>query len=473
MAAMRTLDTLGISARGHRTVSSRPALLDENVVKGLLTAEEFPAEFDESVDNATLYAEYRRLAAEQAALRRLASLVARGVEPSEVFEAVTDEMRRYVQATRAALLRYESNGEVTFVGAAYDSDAPAKSPVDTRFPIGTASLAAVVRRTGQPARLDSYENVAGVLADRMRKAGIRAGVAVPVIVDGHVWGLAVVTSTRPGPMPADTEARISRFAELVAGAVVAGYRDEQKRQLLGEVSRRPFLIESLLDGRLIDEWSLWEVANNLRLPTRGPFVVIAAEVPFMGAEALPDVESKLRSMDVYSVWRLLPDLQVGILHAASDRHLEKIVALVSRLAVEPVGVSAPYDDLRDTPHALHFAKVMLRSRRDRSTPVAVFDGCILGAAAVSAPEVMVRSASVVLAGFGELSDEEREILFETFRVWQDSDASVNRVAEVLYCHPNTVRHRLRRIEKHTGRSLSRPRDVAELCLALEVHLRLM
>ena len=192
------------------------------------------------------------------------------------------------------------------------------------------------------------------------------------------------------------------------------------------------------------------MASYLRLPTRGPFVLIAAEVPSVGTEALPDVESKLRSLDVYSAWRLLPDLQVGIVHVKSQLHLDKVLALVSRLAVEPVGVSAPYDDLGDTPHALHFAKVMLRSRRDRSTPVAVFDGSILGAAAVSAPDVMVRSASVVLAGFRELPEEEREILFETFRVWQDSNASANRVAEVLYCHPNTVRQRLRRIEKHTG-----------------------
>jgi hypothetical protein len=78
-----------------------------------------------------------------------------------------------------------------------------------------------------------------------------------------------------------------------------------------------------------------------------------------------------------------------------------------------------------------------------------------------------------LDGFGDLPDQEREMLFETFRVWQDNDASMRGAAEVLICHPNTVRHRLRRIEKHTGRSLSQPKDVAELCLAFEVHRRLM
>jgi DNA-binding PucR family transcriptional regulator len=92
---------------------------------------------------------------------------------------------------------------------------------------------------------------------------------------------------------------------------------------------------------------------------------------------------------------------------------------------------------------------------------------------VSAPQVMVQTVGAALDGFGDLPDEEREMLFDTFRVWQDTDASVRGAAEVLFCHPNTVRHRLRRIEKRTGRSLLRPRDVAELCLVFEVHRRLM
>ena len=63
--------------------------------------------------------------------------------------------------------------------------------------------------------------------------------------------------------------------------------------------------------------------------------------------------------------------------------------------------------------------------------------------------------------------------YRLHRVWEESDASVDAVAAQLFCHPNTVRHRLRRIEKLTGRSLSRPRNVAELCLAFEVRRRLM
>jgi hypothetical protein len=438
------------------------------------TDEPAVGQLDEFSAGVAPYAEYRRLVEEQAALRRLATLVARGVEPREVFDAVTNEMSRCANAEGVGLWRYETTCEITMVAAAYHPAADrVKWPVGTRTPIAANTLASRVQRSGVPARVDSYENVAGVLARRVRAVGIHAAVGVPVIVDGRVWGLAAVGSARPGPMPADAEVRISGFAELVAGVVVAGYRDEQKRKLLSDVSQHPSLVDSLLEGRPVDRWSLREAASCLRLPASGPFVVVAAKVPTLGIEALPEIESKLRGLDVYSAWRLHPDLQVGIVHVTSKGRLDEILGLISRLATNRVGISACFDDLRDTPRALHFAKVMLRGRPPRGSPVAVFDGSILATAALAAPEVMVKSIGDALKGFDDLPDDERETLCETFRVWQDNDASVRIAAEMLFCHPNTVRHRLRRIERLTGRSLSRPRDVAELCLASEVRHRLM
>jgi DNA-binding PucR family transcriptional regulator len=188
---------------------------------------------------------------------------------------------------------------------------------------------------------------------------------------------------------------------------------------------------------------------------------------------LPDIEAKLRSLDISSAWRRLPDVQGGIVPANTDRHLAAVLTLVSRVAVGRVGVSARFGDLRDTARALHQARVTLRGRGDPGSPVSVFDGSILATAAVSAPEVMVDLASPVMQCFADLADEEREILFETFRAWLDHDGSMRTVGELLFCHANTVRYRMHRIEQRTGRSLSRPRDVAELCLAFEVHRRLM
>ena len=120
--------------------------IDGDAVDGLLTAEEFAAEFGENRDGGTLYARYRRLAAEQAALRRVATLVARGVEPLEVFGAVAEEMRRCVPADTAGLWRFESDGEISIVAAAADPAALAKWPVGTRSPVTGNTLATLVQR---------------------------------------------------------------------------------------------------------------------------------------------------------------------------------------------------------------------------------------------------------------------------------------------------------------------------------------
>jgi len=444
-------------------------------VDELPVVEELPdGQLSESVDDVTLYAEYRRVTADQSALRRLAKLVARGAEPAEVFEAVVNEMRRCASADTAGLWRYESGNEMTKLAAAEHPGLQlAKWPVGTRSPIDGSTLAGIVQRTGRPARMDSYENTAGSLAARIRDAGVHVAVGVPVVVDGRVWGLVAVGSVEPEPMPADTEGRISAFAELIGTVVVAGHRDEQKRQLLTEASQLSNRLDGLVTGRGFGDWSLRDIAGLLRLPTNGPFVVIAAPVSVAGDEPLPDIESKLRSLNISSAWSLLPDLQVGVARVTSDEKLDATVALMSRMTTARVGVSAPFEDLRETPTALHVARMMLRGRGASGSSVVVFDNSILAAAVVSAPEAMVRSVGPALDGFSDLPDDEREMLFETFRVWQDNDACVRDAADVLFCHPNTVRYRLRKIEARSGRSLSRPKDVVELYLAFEVHRRLM
>ncbi|PXX11933.1 PucR family transcriptional regulator [Mycolicibacterium moriokaense] len=266
--------------------------------------------------------------------------------------------------------------------------------------------------------------------------------------------------------------KILAAQDIFTAAMTAAYRDEQSRRLIGDESEREILIDSLLHGRLFEQWSIWEAADCLRLPAHGPYVVIAAESS-VGTEALPGIESKLRSMDVFSAWQLLPDLHVGIVYVKNDKQLANVLALVSRMASNRVGVSAQFDDLRDTAQALRYARVTLRGRPDEGLRVTLFDGSILGTAAVSAPEVMVKLVAPTIECFAELTPEEREVLFETFRVWLENDGSLRTVGELLFCHPNTVRYRLHRIEQKTGRSLGRPRDVAELCLAFEVHRRLM
>src|SRR3954453_20068976 len=123
-------------------LSQSDVTIDEDAVDRLLAADELATEFDENLDDGKLYAKYRRLAAEQAALRRLATLVARGVEPSEGFDAVTDEMRRCMNVFTAGLWRYEESGGITLVGAAAHPTARVEWPLGTRTPIEGETIAA-------------------------------------------------------------------------------------------------------------------------------------------------------------------------------------------------------------------------------------------------------------------------------------------------------------------------------------------
>src|ERR1700752_2615392 len=119
--------------------------------------------------------QYRRLVAEQAAVRRVATLVARGVEPVEVFGAVAEEMRRCVSADTAGLWRFETEGEIIIVVAVAHPVALARWPVGTRTPVDGVdcnTLATLVQRSGRPARIYSYNNVSGPIAARARAVGV-------------------------------------------------------------------------------------------------------------------------------------------------------------------------------------------------------------------------------------------------------------------------------------------------------------
>jgi hypothetical protein len=310
----------------------------------------------------------------------------------------------------------------------------------------------------------------------------RDGVPLAAVMEAYrvgfraLWDAAVKEVTGRAQANGDVvrllTTKILAAQDIFTAAMTAAYRDEQSRRLIGDESEREILIDSLLHGRLFEQWSIWEAADCLRLPAHGPYVVIAAESS-VGTEALPGIESKLRSMDVFSAWQLLPDLHVGIVYVKSSKQLANVLALVSRMASNRVGVSAQFDDLRDTAQALRYARVTLHGRPDEGPRVTQFDGSILSTAAVSAPEVMVKLAIPIIECFAELTADERDVLFETFRVWLENDGSLRTVGELLFCHPNTVRYRLHRIEQRTGRSVTRPRDVAELSLAFEVHRLLM
>jgi PucR C-terminal helix-turn-helix domain/GGDEF-like domain len=266
--------------------------------------------------------------------------------------------------------------------------------------------------------------------------------------------------------------RIWQAQEQYTNAMSNAYRQQAMQQILEDEAERAALTEALLWGRIFDARSLWEIAQLLRLPQRGPYIVIAAKTPATGKQALGGIAGKLSSVDVSSAWRLQLDLQIGIAHIGPKTAHEALLQLLSRVATTPVGVSPPFDNLADTAQALRYAQIALNARDASGGNVTVFDDSVLGVAAVSAPEVTRKLADIILSPFDDMPADDKDTLFETFRAWVDHGGSLPETAAALYCHPNTVRYRLHRIEQRSGRSMTDPRELAELCLALEVYKRL-
>jgi signal transduction histidine kinase len=159
----------------------------------------------------------RVLAQEQAALRRVATLVARGATPPDVFAAVVEEVGRLLPVGFADMGRYEPGGTISFV-AAWSGDRD-QSPVGSRWRLEGKNLATIVYETGRPSRLDSYADASGTLGAGSRERGFRSAVATPIIVDGRTWGVVIAGSTRDEPMPRDTEVRLASFTDLLATAI--------------------------------------------------------------------------------------------------------------------------------------------------------------------------------------------------------------------------------------------------------------
>ena len=157
-------------------------------------------------------------ARQQAALRRVATLVARGVPPSEVFSAVVAELASCLDVQNAALLRYEPDDTALLLAAA-DEPGLEKMTVGERFSLDGDSVAAMVLRSGGAARMDSHDNADGAAAARIRELGLRSAVGAPIVVDSRVWGAAVAGSSRSDAFPPSAEQRVSDFADLITIAI--------------------------------------------------------------------------------------------------------------------------------------------------------------------------------------------------------------------------------------------------------------
>jgi signal transduction histidine kinase len=158
-----------------------------------------------------------RLAQEQSALRRVATLIAREPPPATVFTAVVGEVGQLLEADATTMLRYESNREATIVASSTRQGR--RTPVGARLSLRDGDVAATVHRTGRPTRSDSSEGGPGSLGEFLRGLGMRLVVGAPIAVGGDPWGVVIVGWKQTDSLAEGTQARIADFTELVATAI--------------------------------------------------------------------------------------------------------------------------------------------------------------------------------------------------------------------------------------------------------------
>jgi PAS domain S-box-containing protein len=199
------------------------------------------ADFTELIATAISNAEARdgerRLAEEQAALRRVAELVAREASQVEVFAAVADAVSGLL-GEEVRMVRYEANDAVVVAGSA----GPLEHvfAVGSRVPLGGNNAVSRVFRTGKPVRIDDYREATGPIADTVSPTGLRSVVATPIVVEGRLWGTMVVADFRDEPIAPQTESRLAQFTELVATALANA---ESRAELAASEARARTLAE--------------------------------------------------------------------------------------------------------------------------------------------------------------------------------------------------------------------------------------
>jgi PAS domain S-box-containing protein len=356
-------------------------------------AEDRVAQFAELVSTAISNIESRakveRLAAEQSALRRVATLVASEHSPDDLFATLVEEVRVLLGVDASEILRYESDATATMVAGW--SDSGINLPLGERLPLEGENLAGEVQRTGVPGRKEDYSDASGAIAAMSREVGIRCAVASPIVVEGATWGMIAVASRRPEPLPPDTEARLAEFSR-VAGMAVANAKSrsdlaESRARIVraGDEARRRFE-RDLHDGaqqRLV----------SLGLELRAAEVTVPPELGDLRrvlsglGTGLNDVIDNLRELSrglhpaVLSEDGLSPALRSLALRSAVpvDLHIDLDTARFE----EPVEVAAYYvasEALTNTAKHAHASRAQIRvSRHEGWLELSVSDDGMGGA----------------------------------------------------------------------------------------------
>ncbi|MEU3460397.1 helix-turn-helix domain-containing protein [Streptomyces sp. NPDC006733] len=250
-------------------------------------------------------------------------------------------------------------------------------------------------------------------------------------------------------------------------AVTTAYRDTLAERMVETDRRRSALLAALIDGPPPGSDTVWEIARMLGFPYQGTFILVAAEAVVVGDPPLPGLDAKCRAVDVGSAWRAQPGYELGVLSCPRGQAVELALEAVRASATGRVGVSPAYDRLDQTSRALRYAHVALESLPPGIAAVRQLDDTPLTELVISNLENTQRAVRRILGGVLALPDEDRTTLLATAQAWLDARGSAAEAARALYCHPNTVRYRMHRLEEFLRGPLDNPKIVAELSMAVD------
>ena len=280
---------------------------------------------------------------EQAALRRVATLVARDTEPGRLFDCVCEEVGRLLSVQATDIVRFEKDRTATVVGTWSATDEPS-FPVGSSVTVEGETVTGKLYRSGRPERVDDYASVEGDLAARLREFGVWSVVGAPVNVAGKLWGAVMAVSAQPFSFPEDTEQRIADFAELVTAALANVDAREQLAASRARIVEAGYEERRRLERDLHDgaQQELVGVVLSLRLAqqklTRAP-----SEASELVDEALERVEAGIRD---------LRDLAAGIHPSVlSDRGVGPALEALAGRSPVPVELETVESDGLPTPVA--------------------------------------------------------------------------------------------------------------------------
>ena len=248
-----------------------------------------------------------------------------------------------------------------------------------------------------------------------------------------------------------------RTNDVECAAVAEGYREEQHRLAGVDDATRQQILDGLLDGRGGDPGFVRRASELLALALDGRLIAVVAPPESDGGPALDAPGATLLKRGVRSVWGTRSGAQVGVV-ALGALAVADVLPWLRGATTGPVGVSAVVEGAAAAGTAYRMAETAARTLPAGDRRVVTIDERLPEALLSNSPEISSRLVGQSLGGLLQLPEEERSVLLDTLAAFLASDGSPTRAADELYCHRNTVMHRLRRIEAVTGRKVTDARS---------------